>query len=147
MNRDVFKNVYALTQEEALQLDHQAWRQVQDRVLGGSSYDFLRPSRQVADTLDVERARLWRPNRRGKSKARDIAAAALQLRNSLPEAGSRRERIEAANQRLGNIEAEALRKRRRAPAHRVGLGARRNLGPAGPSGASTWKHWALRRTR
>ena len=106
MNRDVFKNVYALTQEEALQLDHQAWRQVQDRVLGGSSYDFLRPSRQVADALDAERARLWRPDRRGKPKAQKIAAAALQLRKSLPEAGSRRERIEAANQRLGEIEAE-----------------------------------------
>ena len=61
MTRDVFKNVYALTQEEALGLDPRAWQHVQDRVLGGSSYDFLRPSREVVSALDAERRRLWRP--------------------------------------------------------------------------------------
>ena len=106
MTREVFKNVYALTQNEALGLERQAWQQVQDRVLGGSSYDFLRPSREVVSALDAERRRLWRPNRRGRPAAREVAAEIRKLRDSLREAGQRRARIEAANLRLLEIAAE-----------------------------------------
>ncbi len=106
MTRDVFKNVYALTQEEALGLDARAWQHVQDRVLGGSSYDFLRPSREVVGALDSERRRLWRPDRRGRPKAREIAAQIRILRDGLREAAQRREQIEAADARLQEITAE-----------------------------------------
>ena len=107
MTRDVFKNVYALTQEEALGLDPRAWQQVQDRVLGGSSFDFLRPSREVVGQLDTERRRLWRPDRRGKPEAREIDAKIRELRNGLREASQRRSQIEAIDKRLHEI-ANAL---------------------------------------
>lgn len=106
MTRDVFKNVYALTQEEALGLDARAWQHVQDRVLGGSSYDFLRPSRAVVSALDTERRRLWRPDRRGRPEAREIAARIRGLRDGLREAAQRRAQIEAADERLRGIAAE-----------------------------------------
>ena len=106
MTRDVFKNVYALTQEEALGLDARAWQHVQDRVLGGSSYDFLRPSREVVNALDTERRRLWRPDRRGRPEAREIAVQIRGMRDSLREAAQRRERIEAADERLRDIATE-----------------------------------------
>jgi len=106
MTRDVFKNVYALTQEEALGLDARAWQHVQDRVLGGSSYDFLRPSRAVVSALDTERRRLWRPDRRGRPEAREIAAQIRGLRDGLREAAQRRAQIEAADERLRGIAAE-----------------------------------------
>ncbi len=106
MTRDVFKNVYALTQEEALGLDARAWQHVQDRVLGGSSYDFLRPSREVVSALDTERRRLWRPDRRGRPTAREIAARIRSMRDSLREAAQRRTQIEAADERLEDIAAE-----------------------------------------
>ena len=106
MTRDVFKNVYALTQEEALGLDARAWQHVQDRVLGGSSYDFLRPSREVVSVLDSERRRLWRPDRRGRPEAREIAARIRDLRDGLREAAQRRSQIETANKRLQEIAEE-----------------------------------------
>ena len=106
MTRDVFKNVYALTQEEALGLDARAWQHVQDRVLGGSSYDFLRPSREVVSALDTERRRLWRPDRRGRPEAREIAARIRGLRDGLREAAQRRAQIETADERLQEIAAE-----------------------------------------
>jgi len=106
MTRDVFKNVYALTQEEALGLDARAWQHVQDRVLGGSSYDFLRPSREVVGALDSERRRLWRPDRRGRPEAREIAGQIRILRDGLREAAQRRAQIEAADERLQEITAE-----------------------------------------
>lgn len=106
MTRDVFKNVYALTQEEALGLDSRAWQHVQDRVLGGSSFDFLRPSREVVSALDTERRRLWRPDRRGRPEAREITAQIRGLRDGLREAAQRRAQIEAADERLQEITAE-----------------------------------------
>ncbi|MDE2899333.1 MAG: AAA family ATPase [Chloroflexota bacterium] len=105
MTRDVFKNVYALTQEEALGLDARAWQHVQDRVLGGSSYDFLRPSREVVNTLDSERRRLWRPDRRGRPRAREIATEIRGMRDGLREAAQRRSQIEAIDERLEKIAA------------------------------------------
>ncbi len=105
MTRDVFKNVYALTQEEALRLDAQAWQVVQDRVLGGSSYDFLRPSREVVDSLRKERQAHWRPDRRGNPRAKQLTAEIRDLRrNDLREAGGRRRQIENIDDQLQVIE-------------------------------------------
>lgn len=106
MTRDVFKNVYALTQEEALGLDPRAWQHVQDRVLGGSSYDFLRPSREVVSALDTERRRLWRPDRRGRPAAREITTQIRGMRDSLRQAAQRRAQIEAADERLQQVATE-----------------------------------------
>ena len=100
MTREVFKNVYALTQNEALGLERRAWQHVQDRVLGGSSYDFLRPSREVVDALDTERRRLWRPSRRGRPAAREVAGQIRGLRDEFREASQRRAQIEAIDKLL-----------------------------------------------
>ena len=102
MDRNVFKNVYALSQEEALGLGQQGWQVVQD-LLGGSSFDFLWPSREVIQTLDVDRRRLWRPNRRGRPAYREISDEIRGLRASLAEATDQRRRIEEANDRLLEI--------------------------------------------
>lgn len=99
MDRNVFNNVYALTQEEALSLGQQGWQVVQD-LLGGSSFDFLWPSREVIQSLDVDRRRLWRPNRRGRPAYREISDEIRGLRASLAEATDQRRRIEEANGRL-----------------------------------------------
>ena len=105
MDRDVFKNVYALTQEEALGLGKQGWQVVQD-LLGGSSFDFLKPSREVFEALDSDRRRLWRPDRRGRPAHRELADEIRRLRGSLTEAQEQRHRIEEANGRLHEIAAE-----------------------------------------
>ena len=102
MDRNVFKNVYALTQEEALGLGKQGWQVVQD-LLGGSSFDFIRPSREVIQTLDDDRRRLWRPNRRGRPAYREISDEIRGLRASLAEATDQRRRIQEANGRLLEI--------------------------------------------
>ncbi len=104
LSRPVFKNVHALTQDEALGLDQRAWQAVQDRVLGGSSYDFLRPSREVVDDLESQRTQYWRPDRRGKPEDRQIRDRIRELRRELVPAQDRRTRIEAINADLKSIE-------------------------------------------
>ena len=105
MDRPVFTNVYALTQEEALDLGNQGWQVVQD-LLAGSSFDFLRPSREVVDELQTECRRLWRPSRHAQPKARQIMARIGELRDALPASRQLRERIEANGKRLDAIESK-----------------------------------------
>ena len=138
MTRDVFKNVYALTQEEALGLDPRAWQHVQDRVLGGSSYDFLRPSREVVSALDAERRRLWRPDRRGRPEAREIAAEIRELRDGLREASQRRLQIERNDDRIDEISADLEKEHPGASAHRTGPGARRHAGRPWSGARTAW---------
>ena len=106
LSRAVFKNVHALTQDEALGLDQRAWQAVQDRVLGGSSYDFLRPSREAVDDLEGQRTKYWRPDRRGKPQNRQIGDRIRELRRELAPAQGRRSRIEAINVDLSTIEEQ-----------------------------------------
>ena len=110
LNRPIFTNVHALTQDEALALAPKAWQAMQDRVLGGSSFDFLRPSREVMDELRSRRGRYWRPDRRGRPRDREVRARILDLKNELKPALGRRSRIEEIEQRLSKIQ-QALRKK------------------------------------
>jgi len=106
LSRAVFKNVHALTQDEAFGLDQRAWQAVQDRVLGGSSYDFLRPSLEVVDDLESRRTQYWRPDRRGKPQDRQILDRIRELRGELAPAQGRRTRIEAINADLTTVEEQ-----------------------------------------
>ena len=59
----MFTNLYAVTQNEALGMDSRTWQSVEDRMLGGASFDFLRPAREVVEQLQPETARgLWLPD-------------------------------------------------------------------------------------
>ena len=106
LNRAIFTNVHALTQDEALALDPKAWQAVQDRVLGGSSFDFLRPTREVVAELDQRRTGYWRPTRHGRPRDREIRSQIRELRKSLGPASERRALIEQIDQRLRQIETD-----------------------------------------
>ena len=79
---------------------------MQDRVLGGSSFDFLRPTRNVVAELQSRRARYWRPDRRGKPRDREIRARIRELKKLLSPALERRSYIEDIKRRLEDIEEE-----------------------------------------
>ena len=106
LNRGIFTNVHALTQDEALALDPKAWQAMQDRVLGGSSFDFLRPTRLVVDELKSQRDRYWRPDRRGKPRDREIRTRIRELKKLLSPALERRSCIDDIERRLEDIEEE-----------------------------------------
>ena len=106
LNRAIFTNVHALTQDEALALDSKAWQAVQDRVLGGSSFDFLRPTREVVAELERRGAGYWRADQRGKPRDREIRNQIRELRRSLGPASERRARIQELDQRVREIESD-----------------------------------------
>ena len=128
MDRAVFKNVYALTQDEALRLDQQAWQAVQS-LLGGSPFDFLRPSRDIVRALEADRRRLWRSDRRGKPAHRELTDQIRRLRGSLAEAREHRGRIEKADKRLQGIASKLAANERKLQRIELALERDRTLAP------------------
>lgn len=105
--RAIFTNLHAVTQEDALGMDPRTWQSVEDRMLGGSSFDFLRPAREAVAQLDQDRQGLWRPDRRGRPKTTELRERLSALRGELRPASGRRAEIEAKQARLAET-AERL---------------------------------------
>lgn len=78
--RAVFRQVFAVTLSEMASLDEDTWARVQDRILGSMGSSDLRPARLVVADLEQEAAEIWRPNRRGNQRARDLVAELPRLR-------------------------------------------------------------------
>jgi uncharacterized protein YhaN len=70
--RAVFRQVFALTLAELAGLEGESWGAVQDRLLGAMGASDLRPAREVAAALEREAGELWRPNRRGRQRVREM---------------------------------------------------------------------------
>ncbi|MSR35226.1 MAG: hypothetical protein EXR95_01105 [Gemmatimonadetes bacterium] len=79
----VFEQVYAISLSELSGLAGESWERIQDRLVTGLGANDLRPARIVADELDEEAGELWRPNRRGNQRLR-------QLRERLRDLDARR---------------------------------------------------------
>ncbi len=96
--RTVFRQVFAITLSELAGLDEDTWARIQDRVLGAMGATDLRPARAVAESLEKEASELWRPNRRGNQRLRDLQSEIRALRIRRMEALERdrvvRERVE-----------------------------------------------------
>ena len=92
VTRDVFRQVFALTLAEVASLESQAWSEIQDRLIGGMGARDLVSARSVAEALETEAQRLWRPNRRGKQEIRVLRErirGAKRARNEALEADRR----------------------------------------------------------
>lgn len=106
MPRTVFRQVFAVTLGELTGLDEETWARVQDRILGSMGASDLVPARRVAADLEQEAGELWRPNRRGKQRIREIQEEILGLR------GKRREAMDRDGQLRSMVaELEAARSR------------------------------------
>ena len=114
VSRQVYNAVYALTLGDLVTLHQQnAWTEIQDRLLGSLSVDFVRPARAVINELHDEANQLWRPDRRGKPEAQQLRKDRDQLYNDLKKARNRdetmrglRDELTACAQRIESLEAE-----------------------------------------
>ncbi len=103
LTRQMFTNTHALTQEEALGFKQAAWAEVQERILGGASYEFLLPARVAVERLHEKANRYWRSDRRGKPLDREIRARIRESRRELEPAQQRRDAILKIDSRLVEI--------------------------------------------
>jgi len=78
--RTVFRQVFALTLGDLAGLDGETWARIQDKVVGSMGASDLRSARAVADMLEREAGEIWRPNRRGNQRLREVQAEIRALR-------------------------------------------------------------------
>ena len=84
--RTVFRQVFAVTLADLAGLDEETWARIQDRVVGSMGATDLHPARSVAEALEREAGELWRPNRRGNQRLRDLQDEIRALRARRKEA-------------------------------------------------------------
>jgi uncharacterized protein YhaN len=87
--RTVFRQVFAVTLAELAVLDSETWARIQDKVVGTMGAADLRSARMAAEDLEREAGEIWRPNRRGNQRLRDLTARARALRARRTEAFER----------------------------------------------------------
>ncbi len=133
VSRSVYESVYALQLEDLIQLEGQAWDEIQDRLLGTLSVDHIRPARVVVDELEDEATDLWRTDNRGKPEAKQLQQRRRELREAAREARERDSRIrrlkdeiaehtqemEALKEEQVELQAEQRRAERLAPVRQL----------------------------
>ena len=86
VTRGVFRQVYALTLAELARIEGESWALVQDRLVGAMGVKDVRAAREVAAEFETEANRLWRPDRRGRPRARLLADELAELNGRLGRA-------------------------------------------------------------
>lgn len=103
--RTVFRQVFAITLAELAGLDEETWASIQDRVLGSMGASDLRSPRDVAEALEREAGEIWRPNRRGNQRLRDLQSEIRKLRSRRNDAVERDREVRALVEERANVAA------------------------------------------
>ncbi|HBM74983.1 MAG TPA: hypothetical protein DD429_05445, partial [Clostridiaceae bacterium] len=97
---------FALTLDELCFPDEGLWQKIQDRLLGGQYGNMFNPIVDVVSKLDDEAGSLWRPNRMGKPKDRQLAESCKKLRIELEEAEKNERAMEQIEKDIINLKSE-----------------------------------------
>lgn len=106
VQREVFRQVYALTLGDLAELSGPGWDAVQDRLLVGMGTRDLRSPREVIEAWTGEAQALWRPDRRGSPRYRQLRERLGDLRSARREALDRDRDLREAERRSGKLEGE-----------------------------------------
>lgn len=99
----VFRQVYAIGLSELARLDDEGWAAIEDRILGRLGATDLRPAREVAAELDDAARALWRPDRRGNPRVRQLDEAIREVAGRRPGVRARTEERRRAADRLAEL--------------------------------------------
>lgn len=127
--RAVFRQVFAVTLADLAALDDQTWAGIQDRIVGSMGSSDLRPARAVADELEQEASQIWRPNRRGNQRLRDVQDAMRGLRARRAEALERDRAIRGLVEERDNVLVRLRELRSERQEHKLAIERIRTLVP------------------
>lgn len=83
---DIFNEVFSLTIDELCFPEGTLWQGIQDQLLGGQYVKLFHPVSRVASEIREEAGSLWRPNRLGNPKDKQLSAAYGELKDRLNKA-------------------------------------------------------------
>jgi len=81
VRKELYDAIYALTQANLRSLDDAQRDEIEDRLLSGLSAELLRPTRDAIGELEGRAGVLWRPNRRGDQRYRNLQQARQDARD------------------------------------------------------------------
>ncbi len=109
--REVYEELFSITLPELARLQEadgrptRGWSEVRDRLLAGMGTGELAAPRRVAEELEEEARRLWRPDRRGRPRALEVEEAIASLSRRRAEAVDRDALLRGQQDRLGRVQA------------------------------------------
>ena len=127
--RQVFRQVFAITLRELAGLDGETWARIQDKVIGAMGAADLRSARAVAEALEREAGEIWRPNRRGNQRLRELQGTIRELRGRRGAAQERDIRIRRLVEEREAVRAELHEVRERRQLDRAEVERARSLLP------------------
>ena len=112
LERGTYLALHAFDADELRGLDAGTWREIEQRLLGGSSPAFLRPAAVAAQELSGRADALWRADRRGKPRSAELSAQLAELRAARREALAGAQAHDEAAAELARVRGELARARR-----------------------------------
>lgn len=111
---DVYRKIFTLTLDELAGLDASTWGDIQNRLLASLVLDDLYPPSEVADRLFADGRSLWRPDRRGQPRDRQITEQVRELQAERREASERDQQLRRSQAELEDTleRLEMLREKR-----------------------------------
>jgi len=112
--RDVFSKVFSLRLSELVELDGNTWSVIEDRLMASLVRDDVRLGREVGGELRTEAQRLWRPDNRGRPRARELTNQIRDLQEQRRIAEARDDAVRTAQASLveSRVERAELDQRR-----------------------------------
>lgn len=129
ISRDIFHELYALTQDKLSVPNSDVWRKLQDQLLGGQFTSFLNPTGKVIDEIQDQADSLYRDSNRGKSKEKELAQKIKELSASLREAEDNEKLIHENEGRLNECQMELSKSMERKKQLRAIIGRGERLLP------------------
>jgi len=122
VDRRLYSQVYAVSLSDMARVEEQAWDSVRDHLIVGMGSDDLLPPREVAKSFMSEANRLWRPNRVGSQRLRELQSSLSELRKRRADAEESDRTLRRILNEIDEHEAELARRNaeRRELVRRVG---------------------------
>lgn len=102
----LYKGLYALTQADMRSLEEAQRQEVEDRLLTGLGAQVLRPTRDAIGELGDRAQRLWRSDRRGNPRYKELQELYRSARHKRNEAKERDEAVRGKAKRLHEVQTE-----------------------------------------
>jgi uncharacterized protein YhaN len=112
LERGTYLALHAFDADELRGLDAGTWREIEQRLLGGSSPAFLRPAALAAQELAGRADALWRADRRGKPRSAELSSRLAELRAARREALAGAQAHDEAAAELARVRTDLARARR-----------------------------------
>lgn len=104
VSEDLYKALYAVTQTNMHSLKEADRKQIEDRLLSGLGAELLKPTHQVIADLEKRAQKLWRRDRRGTPKYRDLQRQLRDAKNERKEAEEKDRSLRDKADRLREVQ-------------------------------------------